>query len=341
MSTAYVYDPIFLEHNRSGHVEHRERLATTMQLLSEKELLGKLVKVEPTPVPMEHLLVVHREHYVKRVKEVAEGGGGNLDPDTYLNGQSYSAALTAVGGLLNLVENILDGKADNGFALVRPPGHHALPARGMGFCLFNNVAVAAAYALRQRGLSRVLIADFDVHHGNGTQEIFYSTDQVMYFSTHQYPFYPGTGHWSEIGAGQGEGFSVNVPLPAGVGDEGYERVFDQILFPIAERFRPELILVSAGYDAHWADPLGMMRLSSSGYGQLAEALMEMAEDHCEGRLAFTLEGGYDLEALSQSIVATLQALLGTEVDDPLGPPPQPGIRVDDVIIDVQGVHRLV
>jgi acetoin utilization deacetylase AcuC-like enzyme len=211
----------------------------------------------------------------------------------------------------------------------------------MGFCVFNNVAVAAAYALKQRGLSRVLIADFDLHHGNGTQEIFYSTDQVMYFSTHQYPFYPGTGDWSEIGAGQGEGFSVNVPLPAGVGDEGYERVFDQILLPIAERFRPELILVSAGYDAHWADPLGMMRLSSSGYGQLAEALMGMAEELCEGRLAFTLEGGYDLQALSHSIAATLQALLGTEVDDPLGPPPQPGISVDDVIIDVQGVHRLV
>lgn len=341
MSTAYVYDPVFLEHDRPGHVERRERLSTTMQLLAQKELLGQLVEVQATPVPMEHLLAVHHEHYVKRAKEVAEGGGGNLDPDTYLNGRSYEVALTAAGGMLNLVDAILDGKADNGFALVRPPGHHALPGRGMGFCLFNNVAVGGAYALNHKGLSRVLIADFDLHHGNGTQEAFYSTDQILYFSTHQYPHYPGTGHWSEIGVGQGEGFSVNVPLPPGVGDEGYERVFDEVLYPVAERFRPELILVSAGYDAHWADPLGMMRLSSTGYGHLTEALKEMAEEFCDGRLAFTLEGGYDLEALSHSIAATLQALLGGEIDDPLGPPPHPGITVDDIVIDVKGVHRLV
>lgn len=341
MSTAYVYDPVFLEHDRPGHVERRERLSATMQLLAQKELLGKLVEVQATLVPMEHLLAVHHEDYVKRAKEVAEGGGGNLDSDTYLNGRSYEVALTAAGGMLNLVDAILDGKADNGFALVRPPGHHALPGRGMGFCLFNNVAVGAAYALNHKGLSRVLIADFDLHHGNGTQEAFYSTDQVLYFSTHQYPYYPGTGHWSEIGVGQGEGFSVNVPLPPGVGDEGYERVFDEILYPVAERFRPELILVSAGYDAHWADPLGMMQLSSTGYGHLTETLKQIADEVCNGRLALTLEGGYDLEALSHSIAATLQTLMGGEIDDPLGPAPHPGIPVDDIVIDVKGVHRLV
>ena len=341
MSTAYVYDPVFLEHDRPGHVERRERLSATMQLLAQKELLGKLVEVQATLVPMEHLLAVHHEDYVKRAKEVAEGGGGNLDSDTYLNSRSYEVALTAAGGMLNLVDAILDGKADNGFALVRPPGHHALPGRGMGFCLFNNVAVGAAYALNHKGLSRVLIADFDLHHGNGTQEAFYSTDQVLYFSTHQYPYYPGTGHWSEIGVGQGEGFSVNVPLPPGVGDEGYERVFDEILYPVAERFRPELILVSAGYDAHWADPLGMMQLSSTGYGHLTETLKQIADEVCNGRLALTLEGGYDLEALSHSIAATLQTLMGGEIDDPLGPAPHPGIPVDDIVIDVKGVHRLV
>ncbi len=341
MSTAYVYDPVFLEHDRPGHVERRERLSATMHLLAQKELLGKLVEVQATLVPMEHLLTVHHEDYVKRAKEVAEGGGGNLDSDTYLNGRSYEVALTAAGGMLNLVDAILDGKADNGFALVRPPGHHALPGRGMGFCLFNNVAVGAAYALNHKGLSRVLIADFDLHHGNGTQEAFYSTDQVLYFSTHQYPYYPGTGHWSEIGVGQGEGFSVNVPLPPGVGDEGYERLFDEILYPVAERFRPELILVSAGYDAHWADPLGMMQLSSTGYGHLTETLKQIADEVCNGRLALTLEGGYDLEALSHSIAATLQTLMGGEIDDPLGPAPHPGIPVDDIVIDVKGVHRLV
>jgi acetoin utilization deacetylase AcuC-like enzyme len=309
-------------------------------VLDQRGLLEKLVQIQPAPVPAEHLLAVHHEHYVKLAKDVAERGGGNLDSDTYLNSRSYEVALLAAGGLLNLVDAILDGKADNGFALVRPPGHHALPGRGMGFCLFNNVAVAAQYALKHRGLSRILIADFDLHHGNGTQEIFYATDEVMYFSTHQYPYYPGTGHWSEIGAAAGEGFTVNVPLLAGVGDEGYERIFDEILYPIAERYRPEFILVSAGFDAHWRDPLGMMQLSAAGYGCLAEILKQMADELCDGRLAFTLEGGYDLQAQAHSIAAVLQALLDEDTNDPLGPSPRPGIPVDDIIIHIKGVHRL-
>jgi acetoin utilization deacetylase AcuC-like enzyme len=341
VTTAYVYHPSYLEHTQRGHVECRERLETTMQVLEQRGLLGKLVPVQPVPVPEAHLLAVHQEQYVKLVADIAARGGGNLDADTYLNGRSYEVALLAAGGLLSLVDAILDGKADDGFALVRPPGHHALPGRGMGFCLFNNVAVAAQYALQQRGLSRILIADFDLHHGNGTQEIFYATDSVMYFSTHQYPYYPGTGHWSEIGAGAGEGYTVNVPLLAGVGDEGYERIFDEILYPVAERYRPDFILASAGFDGHWRDPLGMMQLSAAGYGRLAGTLKEMAEDLCHGRLAFTLEGGYDLQGLAHSIAAVLQALLGEDIEDPLGPSPRPSISVDDIIIHVKGVHRLV
>jgi acetoin utilization deacetylase AcuC-like enzyme len=341
MSTGYVYDPAFLEHNRAGHVERRERLETTMELLRERQLLDKLVEVRPTQVPMDHLLQVHHEHYVKLVREVSERSGGNLDPDTYVNGSSFDVALLAAGGLLNLVEAIMSEEVTNGFALVRPPGHHALPGRGMGFCLFNNVAVSARYALQDKGLSRVLIVDFDLHHGNGTQEIFYDTSQVMYFSTHQYPYYPGSGHWSEIGEGDGEGYTVNVPLPAGVGDEGYERVFDEILYPLAERYQPQIILVSAGYDAHWADPLGMMQLSTSGYAHLASVLKEMAEELCHGRLAFTLEGGYDLRATSHSIAATLQALAGEGIYDQLGPSPQPSVPIDDLIIHVKGTHRVV
>lgn len=340
MSTAYVYDPTFLEHNRPGHVECPERLEETVRVLEEQRLLAELVEVQPTAVSLDDLLEVHQEHYVEQTKQVAESGGGNLDPDTYLNGRSYEVALLAVGGLLNLVDSILDGQASNGFALVRPPGHHALPSRGMGFCLFNNVAVAAQHALRAKDLSRILIVDFDLHHGNGTQDIFYDTDQVMYFSTHQYPYYPGTGHWSEIGEGKGEGFTANVPLPAGVGDEGYGRIFDEILYPLAERFRPHLILASAGYDAHWADPLGMMQLSATGYGYLTATLKEMANDFCEGRLALTLEGGYDLQALSHSIAATIHALLGEEASDPLGPSPRPEVPVDDMIIHIKGTHRL-
>ncbi len=341
MTTAYVYAPVFLEHDQLGHVECRERLEAAIRALTQQGTLERMVAVQPTPVTMEHLLAVHHEHYVKHVAEVAERGGGNLDPDTYLNHRSYEVALLAAGGLLNLVDAILEGQVDNGFALVRPPGHHALPGRGMGFCLFNNIAVAARYALEHKGLSRILIVDFDLHHGNGTQDVFYSTDQVLYFSTHQYPYYPGTGHWSEIGEGPGEGFTANFPLPAGVGDEGYEQIFDEMLYPLAERYSPELILVSAGYDAHWADPLGMMQLSTTGYGYLTGVLRQMAEELCGGRLAFTLEGGYDLRALANSIAATIQTLLGEEVEDPLGPPAHSGVPIDDLLVHVKGVHRLV
>ncbi len=342
MSTAYVYDPLYLEHNRWGHVERRERLEMTMQVLGERGLPDRLVKVASTPVPMEHLLEVHLQQYIDQVKQVAAGGGGHLDPDTYVNDRSYEVALLAAGGMLNLVQAVLDRQATNGFALVRPPGHHAMPNRGMGFCIFNNVAVAAKYALKQNGLSRILIVDFDLHHGNSTHEVFYDTSKVLYFSTHQYPYYPGTGHWDSIGRGDGEGFTVNVPLPPGVGDEGYSRIFDEILYPLAERYNPELILVSAGYDAHWADPLGMMQLSTAGYVYLTRTLKEMAEEFCDGHLIFTLEGGYDLEALAYSIAATLQALLGAEeIDDPLGPSPRPSISVDDIIVQIKGIHRLV
>jgi len=312
-----------------------------MQVLQEDDLLDKLVHLKATPVPMEHLLQVHAQHYVNLVQEVASRGGGNLDPDTYVNDRSYDVALLAAGGMLNLVQAILDGEVENGFALVRPPGHHALPGRGMGFCLFNNVAVAAKYALSQHGLSRILIVDFDLHHGNSTQDVFYDTSEVVYFSTHQYPYYPGTGHWSDIGQGEGEGYTINVPLPPGVGDEGYGRIFDEVLYPVAERYRPELILVSAGYDAHWADPLGMMQLSATGYTSLTRVLKEMAEEFCDGRLAFTLEGGYDLEAVAHSVAATLQALLGDDATDPLGPSPRPSVPVDDTIVQIKGVHRLV
>ncbi len=342
MSTGYVYDPQYLEHDRPGHVERRERLEATMRVLEETGLLGRLVKVEASPVPMEHLMEVHVQQYVDQVRQVCARGGGNLDPDTYVNGRSYEVALLAAGGMLNLVQAVFEGQVSNGFALVRPPGHHALPNRGMGFCIFNNVAVAAKYALKHYNLSRILIVDFDLHHGNSTHEVFYDTSEVLYFSTHQYPYYPGTGHWDSIGRGDGEGFTVNVPLPAGVGDEGYGRIFDEILYPLAERYRPELILVSAGYDAHWADPLGMMQLSTVGYQYLTAALKEMAEQFCHGRLVFTFEGGYDLEALAHSIAATLQTLLGDEqIDDPLGPSPRPPISIDDIIVHAKGTHRLV
>jgi len=341
MTTAYVYDPIYLEHKIYGHPESPERLLTTMRALEEAGVRAKLTRIEASPLAMEHLEAVHDGAYIEQVRRMAESGGGHLDLDTYLSPCSYEAALMAAGGLVCAVDAVLEGKADNAFALVRPPGHHALPNRGMGFCLFNNVAIAARYALDQHGLDRVLIADFDVHHGNGTQEVFYHDSRVLYFSTHQYPHYPGTGYWREIGEGEGEGYTVNVPLPAGVGDEGYERIFGEILRPLAERYRPQLILVSAGYDAHWADPLAAMRLSITGYAQLARALRSLADELCQGRLVFTLEGGYNLEVLSHSILATFRVLLGEgDITDPLGPSPQPNRPIDELIATIKGVHRL-
>ncbi len=212
MPTGYVYEPIYLEHDLAGHPENKRRLVTTLQVLTEHRMLERLVQIPARPATMERLTRVHSPGYVEQVRRVAERGGGHLDPDTYVRPPSYEAALWAAGGLVEATRAVLDGDVDNAFALVRPPGHHALASRGMGFCLFNNVAIAARYALAERGLARVLIVDFDVHHGNGTQDEFEADPAVMYASTHQYPHYPGTGHWRETGRGEGEGGLVNIPL---------------------------------------------------------------------------------------------------------------------------------
>jgi acetoin utilization deacetylase AcuC-like enzyme len=332
-----------LEHNAPpGHPENEERLVHIMGLLEGRGVLDRLVAVKATPVSMERLTRNHSQSYINTVRQVADGGGDHLDLDTYLSPRSYEAALTAAGGLVNAVEAVLEGRVDNAFALVRPPGHHAVKARGMGFCLFNNVAVAARYALEEKGLERVLIVDFDVHHGNGTQDAFYDESDVLFFSTHQYPHYPGTGHWREIGRGEGEGYTANVPLPGGVGDKGFEYIFDEFLYPLAERYQPQLILVSAGYDSHWADPLAGMLLSITGYAHLARTLKTMADTLCQGRLVFTLEGGYQLDVLSYAVLNTFYVLLGDkEIEDPLGPAPRPERDVSSLLDQLKGLHRLV
>jgi len=342
MTTAYVYDSNYLEHDMPGHPENKRRLERTMSLLEEQGMLERLTALKPSPISMERLLRNHSQRYIDQVRRVSERGGGHLDPDTYTNSRSYDAALVAAGGLVDVVEAVLDSRVDNAFAMVRPPGHHAMTSRGMGFCLFNNVAVAARYALEEKGLERILIVDFDVHHGNGTQDSFYEESSVLYFSTHQYPYYPGTGHWQEIGKGEGQGYTANVPLPGGVGDEGFQRIFDELLYPLAERYQPQLILVSAGYDSHWDDPLAMMGLTIIGYANLARTLKAMADDFCEGKIAFTLEGGYHLEVLSHSILNALKVLLDDkDIVDPLGPSPHPERSIDDLLIHLKGLHRLV
>lgn len=341
MTTAYVYDPLYLRHDEPTHPENSRRLERAMEHLKETGLLQRLKSVPARDATVDELAAVHRASYIEQLRAAAEGHVGWLDPDTYIGPYSYAAALRAAGGLLSLTEAVMNDEATNGFALVRPPGHHAVASRAMGFCLFNNVAVAARYALRELGLERVLIVDFDLHHGNGTQHAFYDDSAVLYFSVHQYPYYPGTGHYQETGRGAGTGYTVNVPLPGGVGDCGYEHVFDEILIPVARRFGPQLILGSAGYDAHWSDPLGGMLLSVSGYASMVRKLAALADELCHGRLVLTLEGGYSLEALAACIAATFAVLLGDqEVHDPLGPARRAEQSVDRIISAVKRVHGL-
>jgi len=341
MQTAYVYDPLYLEHDSPEHPENKQRLQQTMAHLRNSGLLARLESLPARDALIEELAAVHRPGYIAEVRAAAEGSREWWDSDTYLRPRSYAAAVRAAGGVLAAVEAVLTGKTDNAFALVRPPGHHAVADQAMGFCLFNNVAVAARYALQHHGLERVLIVDFDLHHGNGTQDAFYEEPQVLYFSTHQYPYYPGTGHWQETGRGAGQGYTVNVPLPAGTGDMGLQRAFDEILVPVAQRYRPQLILASAGYDGHWTDPIGMMRLSVSGYGRLVRTLVQLASELCAGRLVLALEGGYSLEALPLCIAASFSMLLGDEeVQDPLGPATHSEPAVDAVIQAVKKAHGL-
>jgi acetoin utilization deacetylase AcuC-like enzyme len=311
--------------------------------LKETGIKEKLTCLPPRPALLEELEMIHAPEYISYVKSKAEKGGGWLDPDTVMSPKSYEAALYAAGGLLVAVEAVMKGDVDNAFALVRPPGHHAIHNRAMGFCIFNNVAIAAKFALSKFSLNRVLIADFDVHHGNGTQDAFYADPEILYFSTHQYPFYPGTGWMDETGTGEGEGTTVNFPMAAGWGDEEYLRAFNEVLVPVARGFEPQLILVSAGFDAHWADQLAMMQVSVKSFAQMVMILKELAAELCQGRLVFTLEGGYNLQVVASSIKAVFDVLLGNSgIDDPLGKAsmvrkPQ---GFDEHIEEIKRIHHL-
>jgi len=319
MKAGLVYDPIYLEHDTGDHVENSRRLVEAISYLKETGIKEKLISLPARPASLEELEMIHAPEYISHVKSKAENGGGWLDPDTVMSPKSYEAALYAAGGLLVAVEGVMKKEVDNAFAIVRPPGHHAIRDRAMGFCIFNNVAIAARFALSKFSLNRILIADFDVHHGNGTQDAFYADPNVLYFSTHEYPYYPGTGAAKETGTGKGEGTTVNFPMAAGWGDEEYLRAFKEVLVPVARRFQPELILVSAGFDSHWADHLAMMTATITGFAQMALILKELAAELCQGRLVFTLEGGYNLRVVASSIKAIFDVLLGnSEIEDPLG-----------------------
>jgi len=306
----FVYDDVYLE-NQTGpsHVERPERLEAIVERLRETGLLAGLVRIEPRPAPQEWIATVHAPDYVRRLEKSCEGGTRYFDSlDTTVSDRSYEAALLAAGGVLAAVDAVMEGKIDSAFCAVRPPGHHALEDRAMGFCLLNNVAIAARYVQKKHKLRKVLIVDWDVHHGNGTQAAFYDDPTVLYFSVHQYPFYPGTGAEGERGEGEGVGLTINAPLPPGCGDERFMEVFREKLKPAALEFQPDFVLVSAGFDAHEHDPLGGMTVTAEGFGRLTGLVREIADACCRGRIVSMLEGGYDLDGLARSVEAHLRAL---------------------------------
>jgi acetoin utilization deacetylase AcuC-like enzyme len=315
-ATALLHDPMFLEHRAPdrhglfGHPERPERLEAIVACLENDGILDRLVTVRPPAATEEQLAAVHDGQHLHSIRAFAEEqGGGFIDPDTYAIPASYGIALHAAGAAIHGVDLVLDHQVTRAFALARPPGHHAMRARAMGFCLFNSIAAAAARA-RARGLERILVIDWDVHHGNGTQEIFFSDPGVLYLSTHQWPLYPGSGVVHETGEGKGRGATVNVPLPAATGDDGYRCVFEQVVVPVARRFAPELILISAGYDAHADDPLAGMNVSTAGFAAMARVVTGLADELCDGKLVASLEGGYNLGALADSVLETLAAFAG-------------------------------
>lgn len=313
--TGFVVDDPCLKHNTgAGHPERPERLTAVVDRLKQQGLLAGLVAIRPATASAEWLTTIHSPDYVERVKESCRAGAGHVDSaDTPVSVDSYDAACTAVGSVLSAVDAVLAGKIQNAFCAVRPPGHHALKRRAMGFCLFNNVAIAARYLQKQHKLGRVLIVDWDVHHGNGTQAAFYDDPTVFYFSTHQAPFYPGTGSAEERGEGRGERFTLNVPLPAGSGDPEYKKVFEETLKPAADAFQPDFVLISAGFDAAQGDPLGRMEITPEGYAALTRIVRGIAERHCQGRLVSVLEGGYNLGALAASVEAHIRVLRESNV----------------------------
>jgi acetoin utilization deacetylase AcuC-like enzyme len=305
----FFWHPDYLKHETGRHhPEEPARLTAIIRHLEATGMLAELVHGEPVEPSPAWLALAHTPEYIQAIEEACLRGVRALDPDTFISPDSYRAALLAVSGALLAVDQVMEGTVASAFVALRPPGHHAERERAMGFCLFNNVAIAARYAQQRYGLKRILIVDWDVHHGNGTQHTFEDDRTVLFFSTHQYPFYPGSGRASERGTGAGLGYTINVPLAAGCGDREYNEVFERVLYPAARAFQPNLVLISAGFDAHRDDPLAGMVVTEDGYARMTAMVRDIAEQFCEGRVVSLLEGGYNLEALARSVERHLRTL---------------------------------
>lgn len=306
----FVHDPRFLEHDTgAGHPERAERLKAILRHLEGTDLWERLRPLEIGRSPEDWILKVHDARHLHFVRESSKKGTSILDQgDTRVSSRSFEVAEFAVGAALAAVDAVMAGPLQSVFCAVRPPGHHAEPDRAMGFCLFNNVAIASRYAQEKHGVERVAIVDWDVHHGNGTQKTFYDDPTVFYISLHQYPFYPGTGSRSETGTGKGKGFTLNLPMPAGSGEEDYLAAFRQEIIPALDNYRPDLIIISAGFDAHKDDPLANINLTEESFAAMTAMLKDSAARHSGGRIVSVLEGGYDLQALARSVEAHLRSL---------------------------------
>jgi len=341
------YSQACLQHLTAGHPESPERLRAILKQLDLSGLLAHLPQFEPSPIDTALLRRIHQPAYIASFERFCQqaGQGTRIDEDTVVSEGSYAAAQHAAGAAIHLTEALISERCNSAFALIRPPGHHAMPQHLMGFCFFNNVALAALYALEQLGLQRVAILDWDAHHGNGTEHIFYRDPRVLTVSWHQDPNWPGTGHVSDLGEGPGLGYNLNIPLPAGSTYPVFAQTYTQVVQPALARFQPQLLLVSAGYDAHHADSLTDMGLSASGFARLTELIMQGAESLGVEKVGFLLEGGYNLEALAHSVTATLRTLSHQEAQheaEPFSAPPEhDSSSVSTLIEQLQNMHPLL
>lgn len=343
-STGVVLDKLFFEHDLPEHPENAQRLVAIDKELERRGLWEKLTPVQARLASNEELRWAHSQNYIDEIESISEYGGGFFDPyvgDTYLNSVSFEAAKMAAGGAIQLNLAVYDRQVDSGFALLRPPGHHALENRAMGFCLFNSDVIAARALQKYRGVKRVAIVDFDVHHGNGTQDLTIDDPSIMAVSIHQHPYWPMTGKAEMVGEGEAQGTNVNCPFGSGAGDQAYLKVFDEVILPKLQAFQPQQIIVFAGYDAHWRDPLAEHRVSIDGFNRLLQKLKGAAQDLCGGRLALSLGGGYELEPLAHSVAGSFEVLLEEPLTpDPLGPSPQRENDYSRQLEELKQIHRV-